>query len=232
MSVLVYTSITNNHDRLKLQPVFEEDKGAHIDYIAYLDRTTTASAEKSKTTEQWNIRVAVNNFKEPKRNCQTHKILSHMYIFDNDYNIWIDGSVVFKAPVTKLIADNMDGADIALLWHFERDCIYEEAKDCIHFNLDDPEKIYDQLDFYRQINFPKHFGLSETPVIIRRNTKDVMTFNNLWWSILCRYSKRDQLSFDFVRWTLAMPVNHIEGNIHENEYFSIAKHEVLRKHEK
>jgi len=232
MNILVYTSITNNHDNLKLQPTFEEDKNAVIQYTAYLDKNTTISSVKSAATSQWRIRPAVDEFKDPKRNCQAHKVLSHMYTFDNDYSIWIDGSVTLKAPITKLIRDNMDGADIALLWHSERDCIFSEAKDCLHFKLDKAETIYEQLEFYRSISFPEHYGLSETPVIIRKNTRDVAAFNNLWWVTLCRYSRRDQLSFDFVRWTLGISVNHIDGNIHNNDYFELAKHKVLREHEK
>lgn len=233
MNILIYTSITNNHDNLKLQPTFKEDKDVSIQYTAYLDKETTVLAVKSDAVVQWGIRNAVDKFKDPKRNCQVHKVLSHLYTFDFEYSIWIDGSVLLKAPITKLIEDNIMGsADIALLKHSERDCIYQEAKDCIEFKLDSPEVIDEQMNKYTQTGFPENFGLSETPAIIRRNTRNVMAFNNLWWAILTRYSKRDQLSFDFVRWTLAMPVNYIEGNIHDNKYFSIAKHEVLREHEK
>ena len=88
------------------------------------------------------------------------------------------------------------------------------------------------MDFYRLTGFPPRFGLSETPVIIRKNTEKVAEFNNFWWSILCAKSKRDQLSFDYVRWKLGMKVKYFPGNIHNNPYFDIKKHKVLREHEK
>ena len=233
MRILIYTAITGNYDLLRFQPSFKEDVKAEVRFIAYLDNATPTLSTMDKAVARWHIRPAVDNFKDPKRNCQAHKVLSHLYTFDNDYSVWIDGSVILKAPITKLIKDNMtEGTDIALLRHSERDCAYQEAKDCVHFKLDNSEVINEQMNKYTQIGFPENFGLSETPVIIRRNTRDVMAFNSLWWSIITRYSKRDQLSFDFVRWSLAMPVNYIEGNIHDNKYFNIAKHEVLREHEK
>ena len=228
MKVLVYTSITNNHDNLKLQPTFPED--AEIEYKAYLDVPTMG---KIILPYNWAIHSAVELFKEDKRNCQMPKILSHMYTDDYDCSVWIDGSIILKTSITKLIKDNLTtDVDIALLKHSERNCIYKESWDCKHFNLDKHELINEQMNFYKSVGYPEFHGLSETPLIIRRNTKNVVDFNTLWWSILCRYSKRDQLSFDFVRWVQSTPVNYIKGNIHDNEYFKIEKHKVLREHER
>ena len=233
MDIIVYTSITNNYDTLKLQPTFLEDKEHRVQYTAYLDKTTTEVAIRSEASAQWSIKDTVDNFKEPKRNCQIPKILSHLYTFDFEYSIWIDGSVKLKSSLTKLIEDNvMEGPDMALLWHSQRDCVYKEAEDCLHFKLDDSNTIYEQLNFYRKLGLPEHYGLSETPVIIRRNTNDVAIFNNLWWAIISKYSRRDQLSFDFVRWTMKIPVDHIDGNIFNNDYFTLDKHIILKEHEK
>ena len=229
MKVLVYTSITNNHDNLKLQPTFPED--AEIEYKAYLDVPTMG---KIILPYNWAIHSAVELFIEDKRNCQMPKILSHLYADSSyDYTIWIDGSVILKTSITSLIHDNLtDDVDIALLKHSERNCAYKESWDCKHFNLDNHKLIDAQMDFYKSVGYPEFYGLSETPLIIRRNTNSVIQFNTLWWSILCRYSKRDQLSFDFVRWVQNTPVNYIKGNIHDNEYFKIEKHKVLREHER
>jgi len=232
MNVIVYTSITNNHDNLKLQPTFKEDRDISIEYRAYLDKETTDISMKGPAVAQWSVREAIDIFRDPKRNCQIHKVLSHLFIPEYDFSIWIDGSVKLKAPIIKLLKDNiMLGPDISLLWHSERDCIYKEAEDCLRFGLDDSNKIYDQLRLYQQAGYPEHYGLSETPVIIRKTTDDVKTFNSLWWSILTRYSKRDQLSFDFVRWHTGIEVDHIDGNIHNNDYFTLDKHLVLKEHE-
>ena len=230
MKVLVYTSITNNHDDLKPQPKFEEDKDLEIEYRAYLDNLST----DVNIVSNWYIEPTIILFKDPKRNGQIYKILSHLYSEGFDYTVWIDGSVVLKSSITRIINDHMfeGSSDIALLKHSERNCIYKESWDCKHFNLDNHIVIGKQMDFYRDVGYPSYNGLSETPLIIRRNTKNVIEFNSLWWSIICRYSKRDQLSFDFVRWTLGTSIANIQGNIHSNDYFEIKKHQVLREHER
>lgn len=231
MKIVVYTSITNNHDFLKIQPEFEDDEKLDIEYRAYLDKaTTTVLPIHSK----WKIYSAVDLFKDPKRNCQMVKVMPFMFMNnDVDFAVWIDGSVILKTSIKQLIKKNTSvGGDIALIKHSQRDCIYKEAWDCKHFKLDDPEVIDNQMEWYKDLGFPEHYGLSETPLIIRRNTADVIRFNIYWWAILCGHSKRDQLSFDFVRWMFNTPIHYINGNIHTNDFFIIDKHLVLREHER
>ncbi len=225
--IIVYTAITNNHDDLKTQPVF--DRKAPINYLAYLDPDTMCRS--TEVQQHWRCLPSYNNFKEPKRNCQIQKVLSHLYTWDADYSVWIDGSVVLKCSVLDLIA-SLGDADIALMQHSERICLYEEQKDCALFKLDNIRLMENQMEWYEEHGFPHNFGLSETPVIIRRHTKKVEQFNNYWWAILCAHSNRDQLSFDYVRWKLDMNINYLQGNIHNNPYFEIKKHKVLREHEK
>ncbi len=50
---------------------------------------------------------------------------------------------------------------------------------------------------------PQDFGLHHTNFLIRRhNNPDCLLFCSEWWQHISAHSKRDQLSFDFVRWKL------------------------------
>lgn len=236
MKILVYTTITNNHDDLKDMPIYENE--SDITRIAYLDKPTLEkNANKNFTQSKigdWEIKSIYNRFSDYKRNGQIYKILSHIYGYGYDYTIWVDGSVIIQESIGRILDKFSDlNCDIALHRHSERDCIYQESKDCIYFKLDDKNIIQSQMNFYKSIAFPKHFGLSETPFIIRKNNKSVMEFNNFWWAIICSYSKRDQLSFDFVRWMLPhIKIGYFDGTVHINQFFGIQKHKVLREHEK
>ena len=59
-----------------------------------------------------------------------------------------------------------------------------------------------QIDLYKKEGFPKHFGLNETNVIIRRKNESVRKVMDLWEDFLRKYSHRDQMSFNYVLWKL------------------------------
>jgi hypothetical protein len=65
-------------------------------------------------------------------------------------------------------------------------------------------------------------------VLVRRNTEAVRTFDETWWGELERYkSRRDQLSFDVVRWTTGLHIARLEGNLFAgtSPYFKRRVHE-------
>lgn len=47
---------------------------------------------------------------------------------------------------------------------------------------------------------------------------------NEWWKIIATYSKRDQLSFNYIMWKLKKNYTVIPGNIRDNEYCEVGKH--------
>ena len=49
-------------------------------------------------------------------------------------------------------------------------------------------------------HYPQHHGLYETNILFRRENKLVRQVNVLWWDCINKYSKRDQLSCNYVLW--------------------------------
>ena len=50
-------------------------------------------------------------------------------------------------------------------------------------------------------------------------------FNNAWWSEICRWSSRDQLSFPYVLSKFPkLKINVIEGNARNHPYFKYTNH--------
>ena len=45
-----------------------------------------------------------------------------------------------------------------------------------------------------------------------------------WWIEIKYGSRRDQLSFNYVAWKQNLKFNYIDGDIRNNEFFSITKH--------
>ena len=196
MTIEVLTSITSDKDILRNDQAFG---GA----------TWTAYTDKPYTDSKWALKTAPSLFVDPRRNSRLPKILSHQYS-DAEYQIWIDGNVTLLVPPEEMIDRYLQGYDFALYHHRSRDCIYEEATICAVRHLDDPETIIEQVVKYEQRGFPKHYGIGECNVLLRRNTSKVQEFNNAWWSEYCRHSRRDQISFAYASKLVGMPYKLIK----------------------
>jgi len=210
--VAVYTSITGSRDYLKEEQVFE---GA--DFFAFLD-------EPVEGTTKWSIGSACSLFDDPVRNAKIHKVLAHEYLPNYDYSLWIDGSITLNVPVRDLIERFLGQADFAVFSHFARDCIYEEARVCRESGLDSASLIDSQVSSYRAQGYPAHAGLCELSILLRRHTAAVEAFNNAWWAEICRFSRRDQLSFNFVVRQLGLPLALLPQNLRVSPLFTLHEH--------
>ena len=70
--------------------------------------------------------------------------------------------------------------------------------------------ILDWCHYLHRQCYPKKSGLFETNVMYRINKNgNVRNCNALWWSLIEKYSKRDQLSFNYVLWKLEIVCEYI-----------------------
>ncbi len=211
MRIAVYTCITAGKDNLN-----EDQNSQGADFIAFVD------APLSKT--RWTWREAPSLFRDPRRNSRAPKILAHQYLSDYDYSLWIDGSIRLRCPVESLIEEYLGDSDVAAFSHFERDCLYDEAAVCAELALDTPELIREQAEAYRRAGYPEHAGLNELPILLRRHTAEIERLNNFWWSEFCRFSRRDQISFNYVSNKLGIQPATIPGTIFDTPLFSQQNH--------
>ena len=103
--------------------------------------------------------------------------------------------------------------------HPQRDCIYIEGEFVKQIKFDHPNLLEDQLEFYKDMCYPKNNGLYELPVRVQRNTKLTQQMGWMWWEQICMFSSRDQISFPFVCHQLGIKptilpgvANTIQGN--------------------
>lgn len=207
--ILVYTAITGNYDNLKAIPP-PWMHGAM--FLAFVDGSHSDST--------WPRRPLALQHRDPCRNAKKYKILAHRYT-DAKYSIWIDGSVeiVSKDDVMDLVSESLDGADICLFRHRTRNCIVQEAEACIRQSKDDPEIIRKQVAAYLATGYPMNNGLHECTVLIRRHTPEMNAFCEAWHAEIDRFSRRDQLSFDYVLRKTGTVARDLPGTIADNSHF-------------
>jgi hypothetical protein len=106
--------------------------------------------------------------------------------------------------------------------HAERSCIFEEAEALLALGgYDSPGRITRRMAAYAQAGLARDFGLHHTNFLIRRHRHaSCMQFCHEWWGEISLHSKRDQLSFDFIRWKLrGVKVKSLQINYTENDLF-------------
>jgi hypothetical protein len=158
----------------------------------------------------WEFRHAYNyGISDPRRVARMYKILSHIW-FPNEETLWIDARGGFKRPIRYLF-DKYLSHTIAIRKHHDRDCLYDEAAVVVRQNYEDSRIVDMQMTRYLNDGFPTKYGLHETGCLIRDNNfPQVQAFNEAWYAQIASGSKRDQLSFDYVRWLLGTEIVEID----------------------
>jgi hypothetical protein len=133
-----------------------------------------------------------NKCNTDRLNSRMVKVLSHLFLPEHTYSVWIDSNIKLLVPVEELIG--MMGENECMVFkHPIRNTIDEEIIAC--FTHDTKEnKIYHK---------GKEGILASTGVLVRKNTEKVNRLNEKWWAEICRGSYRDQLSFPYTLGTIS-----------------------------
>lgn len=207
--IAVYTAIFGDYDFIK-EPSYVEEG---VDYYCFTDNPNL----ESKIFKI--IRVG-KLFKDNTRNARMFKLLPHIFLKGYNYSVWIDGSTKIRGLSLKsLVEESLKEHCIAVHSHKDRNCIYEEAKECILQKKDDKEAILKQISFYKDRAFPSEVGLVETAQVLRRHNDTSAKFNEAWFYYLNKYSKRDQLSFNYVAWETGINYATLKHTQWLNQYF-------------
>ena len=214
---VIYTCISGSYDTLKDVQNYDEN----WDYICF------SNVYPPGVRGNWEVRE-IPRILDPldqTRRARALKILPHLFLPDYEISIWIDGTIeIIQSPmkfVTSLIAPD----DVfALSFHPDRTCVYQEKDACIRYGKDDQRILNEQAERYRKEGYPENWGMIQSMIIYRRNTKDVERLCNLWWEQVLTYSKRDQMSFNYVLWKFPIRIKTLSPSIVCSEFFWLYTH--------
>ncbi|HPS57710.1 MAG TPA: DUF616 domain-containing protein [Spirochaetota bacterium] len=211
--VVVYTAISGNYDEL-IDPTYIDES---FDYVCFSD-------SNQKYTGCWKIINFPDSNLDEVRKAKEMKILPHKFFPEYEYSIWIDGTVDIIGDVSKLIkVYNLP--KFLCFKHPSRNCIYKEGVACILQAKDNYNIISIQLNRYRAEGYPENNGLIDGCILIRRhNDEHVIKVMNDWWGEIINFSRRDQLSFNYVSWKNKFKILTIENeNSRGNSQYFINK---------
>lgn len=187
----VYTVLTGNYDSLK-EPEYINPE---FDYICFTDND-------SLTSGVWSIRKLEDEENlGAQRLSRKPKILVDRYLGEYDYSIYIDSKLKIIGNLYEYINKYSLGAPMLCFPHYERDCVYEEAKECIRLKKDKEDIIRRQTERYRCEGMPENYGLIEAACMVRAHrSQEVTKVMEDWWNEFLNGCCRDQISFPYVCW--------------------------------
>lgn len=217
--ICVYTCITGNYDNL----IELEQKEESIYYICFTNN-------KNLKSNTWDVRY-INEDLDNLTLARKVKILGYQYLPDYDISVWIDGAINIEQPITKFLNECCDfnEYDMIAFNHKYRDCIFDEINECVRMNKETVDNANKLALFLEANNYPKHNGLIESTVIVRKNNSSVNNLMDDWFNMLSTYSRRDQLSFNYCLWKNPIRIKFLDMYVFDNEYFKHQGHNEIKR---
>lgn len=193
----IYTAIIGSYDEIQQPLVTDND----FDYILYVDNVSCYE----EYVGVWKVLPIKYHSEDKTRIARYVKTHSHELLPEYEATLWVDSNIVICSQYIydKVKSLHNEGVKVAAVRHPWRDCIYEEAYMVMSFSLDREDVVFSWCHFLRREDYPRHNGLCETGILFRRRV-GTEGMNRLWWNCIEKYSRRDQLSFNYVLWKLGL----------------------------
>ena len=208
----VYTCLFGNYEDLNEQDVVRE---SNVDFLCFTDNPTL----KSNT---WKIIHVSPLFPfDLARSSKLYKICPHRMLSEYSASIYMDNSVILRKKPESIFDDLLPAdKNISLFLHSFRETVIDEFNEVINLQLDDLNTVLEQLNAY---SLTKPNVLVEKPhwcgFILRKHMdREVVNVMETWFSHILRYSRRDQLSINYVLSDMNYDVNEIQMDNQGSEY--------------
>lgn len=196
---VIYTAIIDDYDNLKVPSYINTDD---FDYVCF----TNTPSLLTLNIHPWtiiNINDIINNIEVNDHVKWARFFKTHPHLFFENYekSIWIDSNIdIIEDPMSYI--PNLKNGYILVPDHPVRNDIYEEIKACYELKKDDDINLKNIQNFLMNEGYPGPKGkLTQTNILLRdHHNKECIFLMEKWWNIIQNYSKRDQLSFNYVFW--------------------------------
>lgn len=186
----VITAIYDGYDQLK--PTLPQ-KGLNIDWVFVTDDPVMIPRGEQLG---WRTLFRPLPHTHPNRAAKQPKLFPWEYT-TADRSVWVDGS--FRILSETFVEEALTYADpIGQFSHPWRNCLFEEAQECIAIPKYEPAILRAQSQTYRNGGHPEHWGLWATGVIARKHTASVELLGEQWFAQINSWSYQDQVSQPYV----------------------------------
>lgn len=198
---LLYTVVTGGYDIINEIP----KKLANWDYICFTDHPELKS-------DTWQIRLLQNEQGlDPVRLSRHYKINNHLVDSGYDISVYFDANYRIRGDLDYFITHVLPpGKDLGMLLHPFHSSLYEEVELCVAAGKDDEESLRRQyLNYVEAEKFTDPYPHIAGGVIVRRSgNPEVKKLMETWFKELRRWSRRDQMAFNYSLWQCRTIIPH------------------------
>ena len=200
----IYTACIGGYDNI-LQPEVIDER---FDYFLFTNDV------KEESVGVWQVRKVAYSNPDMTRIARYVKTHPEELLPEYEATLWMDANIqIVSSEIYERFIDLLHtDVDVASICHPYRVCIYDEAFEVSY------SKKYGRLEhdliainwchhIYNE-HYPIHNGLFETNILFRKNKELVNKANDLWWKSIDIYSKRDQLSCNYVLWKYNLAIDY------------------------
>lgn len=187
---VIYTALFGDYDQL----VDPDQAWSEFDFICFTDQIGLES-------QVWKFVFVPSEGESPVLLNRKYKMLPHLFLGHYEVSLYLDVNIKPLKNPGELIERELKDKDFYLPRHSLRNCLYEEAKECVIFKKSRYQETLSQVSRYQKEGFPRNYGLSENGIMFRRHhTPLVKSLMEQWLVEFGQGSKRDQLSLPYVFW--------------------------------
>lgn len=192
---VIYTAIVGNYDGIQ-QPIVTDDR---FDYILF------SNDAKETSVGVWQVRPINYENDDKIKIARWVKTHPEQLLEGYEFSVWMDANIQIKTDyIYKRAFELFDKRVlISTVIHPIRNCIYKEMFVVYDFGLETENTLLNWAKVLRRNHYPHNNGLHETNIMYRIHSQSVVEkLDGFWWRCIDKYSRRDQLSFNYALWKL------------------------------
>ena len=201
-----YTAVVGDRDVLKDPLDYDEN----CDFICFSDRHL-----HSKVWDVVRVERTVFDYALLSRRLRS---LGHRWFRGHRNIVWVDGNCRLKNASVEMVEGWLKNASVVSFRSWDRQCAYRELRFCAYWNKEPVEITKEQASHYKKEGFPEEYGLTLPVLVARKNIGRVREFSELWWSEICNWGKRGELSFDYCRWKTGISHWWFQKDVHSVDF--------------
>lgn len=151
-----------------------------------------------------------------------YKILSHKYLKEYDYSIWVAPDIIIVGDVLRFCNIYGEGRSFLSFPSAKEDCIYEDISATQMASDDLNIAIRKLMLRYRKEGYPEHNGILDGRVMVRyHGDMELCRLMEKWWEELPSGYTVSENVFNYLAWKHRFPFSVCNLFIYQNPYFQV-----------
>jgi hypothetical protein len=214
IKIVIYTSLFGDKEELgdPIDQLESSDTDLDVSFVCFSDN----NVHKSNT---WKICIEEDHFLPFDKYSRRVKTLPHKYFPKIKYSLFIDNTVKFKRLPNSIDLISSNEYLFKSFLHSGRKNLFEELIAVNGLGYDLTDNILTLIEHYSKFISPSNVSPLTTNTIILRehNHPKIIKLGELWWEHILNFSKRDQLTFDFIKRMTNTDVEYFVGTKMDND---------------